>query len=112
MKMETDNIWYLEEGCKKIDRNFYFDYDTAIKKAKEVANYKHNFVRVYSYSYPEGKAYVARVHADGTVVNRPEGLYKELENVETRLRAALCKSLPDNIARVKALLQQISKDIF
>jgi hypothetical protein len=110
--MEKDKLWYLEEGCKKIDRNFYFDYQTAIRKALEVANFKHNFVRVYSYSYPEGKEYVARVHADGTVVERPEGLYKEIDGIEKSIESVIKQKSEHKIQEVKDILKSISKDIF
>ena len=105
-------VWYIDPRSGKIDRNFYYDPDTSILRAIEVASYRGIWVRVYSQEPKQNRKYYARVYPDGTILDSPTALYEEEKKDLEELKKKFKSAEPKKIKEVQKILQKIGEDIW
>lgn len=116
-------IYYLEEGSRKIDRNYWYSIEEAIRKGMEVAKYMDRPIRIFSFDRSvvqlpvsfevDGiKGYEAKVFPDGTVLKYPECIYDMLNKEEEKLKTIMTQKANDSIDEVMKILEEIQNHIF
>lgn len=110
--MNGKKVWYIDPRSGKIDRNFYYDPDTAILRAIEVASYIGRWVRVYSQEPEKNRVYYARVYPDGEVIDSPLSLYKEEKKELEKLKENFKETSPERIKKIQKILKEIGENIF
>jgi len=110
--MENTKVWYIDPRSGKIDKNYYYDADTAVMKALEVASYIDRWVRVYSVEPSSARQYYARVYPDGKILKDPQELYDAEKELLLTYEQDFSKHNPEKIRKIQNILKQIGENIF
>lgn len=106
-------IYYLEEGSRKQDRNYWYDLPIAIERALEVAKFRDFPIRVFEIDAAEQKHdYVAKVFPNGVVYEYPKSIYDELKKEDDNIQNIIRSKSKRRNEELYMLLKKISDRIF